>query len=413
MEAFTYKGISDGKYVDGEIEALNLDEASHKLKEQKIIITNISRSSKKKKSGEKDKKKGKGLSLFGKKKAKVEDVLMFSKQFATMVKAGLPILQVLGMLRDQIESPAMKDVIEDIRKSLEGGVTLSKCFEKYPELFDNIYVNLIKAGEASGKLDVFLHKIVDALEKKEKIKKKIKGALMYPGIMFTVAITVSAFMLIKVVPVFAKMYDGMGIKLPAATATIMAMSDFLRGTGGLILLLSLITFFFVFKYLTAKNEKIRYAWHKRVLKLPIFGDMILKSMLARISLIMGNLSAAGVNLLESLEIAKSVSTNMVVLESLENVKKGVFSGDTLTKLFLKDPLFPPTFGQLISVGEQTGQLDEMFNSVAKYYEEEFDTVVENLSALIEPIMIVFMGIMIGGLMIAMYSPIFNVGALIG
>ncbi len=413
MEAFTYKGISDGKYVDGEIEALNLDEASHKLKEQKIIITNISRSSKKKKSGEKDKKKGKGLSLFGKKKAKVEDVLMFSKQFATMVKAGLPILQVLGMLRDQIESPAMKDVIEDIRKSLEGGVTLSKCFEKYPELFDNIYVNLIKAGEASGKLDVFLHKIVDALEKKEKIKKKIKGALMYPSIMFTVAITVSAFMLIKVVPVFAKMYDGMGIKLPAATATIMAMSDFLRGTGGLILLLSLITFFFVFKYLTAKNEKIRYAWHKRVLKLPIFGDMILKSMLARVSLIMGNLSAAGVNLLESLEIAKSVSNNMVVLESLENVKKGVFSGDTLTKLFLKDPLFPPTFGQLISVGEQTGQLDEMFNSVAKYYEEEFDTVVENLSALIEPIMIVFMGIMIGGLMIAMYSPIFNVGALIG
>ena len=413
MEAFTYKGISDGKYVDGEIEALNLDEASHKLKEQKIIITNITRSSKKKKSGEKDKKKGKGLSLFGKKKAKVEDVLMFSKQFATMVKAGLPILQVLGMLRDQIESPAMKDIIEDIRKSLEGGVTLSKCFEKYPELFDNIYVNLIKAGEASGKLDVFLLKIVESLEKKENIKKKIKSALMYPSIMFTVAITVSAFMLIKVVPVFAKMYDGMGIKLPAATATIMAMSDFLRGTGGLILLLSLITFFVAFKYLTAKNEKIRYAWHKRVLKLPIFGDMILKSMLARISLIMGNLSAAGVNLLESLEIAKSVSNNMVVLESLENVKKGVFSGDTLTKLFLKDPLFPPTFGQLISVGEQTGQLDEMFNSVAKYYEEEFDTVVENLSALIEPIMIVFMGIMIGGLMIAMYSPIFNVGALIG
>ena len=135
------------------------------------------------------------------------------------------------------------------------------------------------------------------------------------------------------------MYDGMGIKLPAATATIMAMSDFLRGTGGLILLMSLIIFFVVFRYLTTKNEKIKYAWHKQVLKLPIFGDMILKSMLARVSLIMGNLSAAGVNLLESLEISKSVSNNVVVLESLENVKKGVFSGDTLTKLFLKDPLF--------------------------------------------------------------------------
>ena len=411
METYTYKGIADGKYVEGDIDAVNPDEASFKLKEQKVIITNLVRSSKKKKTDKKEKKKS-GKSLFGKKKAKVEDVLIFSKQFATMVKAGLPILQVLSMLRDQMESPAMKDVVEDIRKSLEGGVTLSTCFGKFPELFDNVYINLVKAGEASGKLDVFLLKIVEALEKKEAIKKKIKGALMYPGIMFTVAITVSAFMLIKVVPVFAKMYDGMGIELPAATATIMAMSDFLRGTGGLILLISLVGGFFIFKFLTTKNEKFKYAWHKQVLKLPIFGDMILKSMLARISLIMGNLSAAGVNLLESIEIAKSVSNNVVVLESLENVKKGVFSGDTLTKLFLKDPLFPPTFGQLISVGEQTGQLDEMFGSVAKYYESEFDTVVENLSALIEPIMIVFMGILIGGLMIAMYSPIFNVGALI-
>ena len=412
MEAFAYKGISAGKYVEGEIEALNQEEASHKLKEQKIIITNLIRT-KKKKGEAKAKSKGGGFSLFGKKKVKVEEILIFSKQFATMVKAGLPILEVLGMLRDQLESPAIKELIEDIRKSLEGGVTLSKCFDKYPQYFDNVYVNLIKAGEASGKLDVFLLKIVDSLEKKEKIKKKIKGALMYPGIMFTVAITVSAFMLVKVVPVFAKMYEGMGIALPKPTAVIMAMSDFLRGTGGFIMLISIIIFVVLFRYFTTNNAMIKYRWHKQVLKLPVFGDMILKSLLARISLIMGNLSAAGVNLLESLEIAKSVSNNVVVTEALENVKKGVFSGDTLTKLFLKEPLFPPTFSQLISVGEQTGQLDEMFNSVASYYEEEFDNSVDNMSSLIEPIMIVFMGIMIGGLMIAMYSPIFNVGALIG
>ena len=410
MEAFTYKGISDGKYVEGDIEAINLDEASHLLKEKKIIITNIIRTKKKKAD---EKKKSKGLSfLGGKKKAKVEDVLIFSKQFATMVKAGLPILQVLAMLRDQMENPGIKDIIEDIRKSLEGGMNLSRCFEKYPEQFDNVYVNLIKAGEASGKLDVFLLKIVEALEKKEKIKKKIKSALMYPAIMFTVAITVSAFMLVKVVPVFAKMYDGMGLELPAATATIMAMSDFLRGTGGKTILFGGIIGFFGFRFITKRNAAIRFRWHRQVLRLPLFGDMILKSLLARISLILGNLSAAGVNLLESLEIAKSVSNNDVVTDALENVKKGVFSGDTLTKLFLKEPLFPPTFSQLISVGEQTGQLDEMFNSVSAYYEEEFDTTVDNMSALIEPIMIVFMGVMIGGLMIAMYSPIFNVGALI-
>ena len=412
MEIFTYKGIAAGKYVEGEVEGLNQEEASHKLKEDKIIITNITRT-KKKKGEAKAKSKGKGITLFGKKKVKVEEILIFSKQFATMVKAGLPILEVLGMLRDQLESPSIKEIIEDIRKSLEGGVTLSKCFEKYPQYFDNVYTNLIKAGEASGKLDVFLLKIVESLEKKEKIKKKIKGALMYPAIMFTVAIVVSAFMLVKVVPVFAQMYDGMGIELPKATAVILAMSDFLRGTGGMMLLLGSISGYFIFKFLTTKNEKIKYKWHKYILKMPVFGEMILKSLLARISLIMGNLSAAGVNLLESIEIAKSVSNNVVVTEALENVKKGVFSGDTLTKLFLKEPLFPPTFSQLISVGEQTGQLDEMFNSVAMYYEEEFDTSVDNMSSLIEPIMIVFMGIMIGGLMIAMYSPIFNVGALIG
>ena len=411
MDFFTYKGIAAGKYVEGEIEALNQEEASHKLKEQKIIITSLIRT-KKKKGEKKGKGKGGGFS-FGKKKVTSEDLVIFSKQFATMVKAGLPILQVLEMLRDQLENPTMKEIIEDIRRSLEGGVTLSKCFEKYPKLFDNVYINLIKAGEASGKLDMFLLKIVESLEKREKIKKKIKGALMYPSIMFTVAIVVSAFMLVKVVPVFAKMYDGMGIALPTPTAVIMSMSDFLRGTGGMVLLLSIIGFTVAFRYLTTKNEKIRYLWHKQVLKLPIFGNMILKSLLARISLILGNLSAAGVNLLEALEIAKSVSDNVVVTEALENVKKGVFSGDTLTKLFLKEPLFPPTFSQLIAVGEQTGNLDEMFNSVAIYFEEEFDSAVDNMSSLIEPIMIVFMGIMIGGLMIAMYSPIFNVGALIG
>ena len=411
MEFYSYKGISGGKYIEGEVEALNQEEASHKLKEKQIIITSLIRS-KKKKGGTKDKKKGAGFS-FMQKKVTPGDVVIFSKQFATMVKAGLPILQVLGMLRDQLENPRLREIIEDIRKSLEGGVTLSKCFEKYPKIFDNVYVNLIRAGEASGKLDVFLLKLVSSLEKKEKIKKKIKGALMYPSIMFTVALVVSAFMLVKVVPVFAKMYEGMGVALPKPTAVIMAMSDFLRGGGGLTILIVGIISFFAFRYITKTNATIRYKWHQQILKMPVFGDMIFKSLIARISLIMGNLSAAGVNLLESIEIAKSVSNNDVVTQALENVKKGVFSGDTLTKLFLKEPTFPPTFSQLISVGEQTGSLDEMFTSVANYYEEEFDQSVDNMSSMIEPIMIVFMGVVIGGLMIAMYSPIFNVGAIIG
>tara|TARA_X000001036_G_scaffold439338_1_gene490152 strand:- start:953 stop:2191 length:1239 start_codon:yes stop_codon:yes gene_type:complete len=409
-ENYKYKGISAGAYVEGNIEALSLEEASFKLKEKKIIITNIAREKTKKKTKEKSKKSS---FSFGKKKVQPQDVVIFSKQFATMVKAGLPILNVLQMIRDQIEHPTVKEIVEDIRKSLEGGVTLSKCFEKYPAVFDNVYINLIKAGEASGKLDMFLLKLVDSLEKREKVKKKIKGALMYPAVMFSVAITVMVFMLIKVVPVFAEMYSGMGVPLPTPTAVIMTASNFMRGSGGLTLGIISLTSFIIFKYVTTKIPSIRYKWHGVVLKLPVFGEMILKSLLARIALIMGNLSAAGVNLLESIEIAKSVSNNDVVTQALENVKKGVFSGDTLTKLFLKEPVFPPTFSQLISVGEQTGNLDEMFGSVSSYYEEEFDTAVDNMSSLIEPIMIVFMGSMIGGLMIAMYAPIFNVGAIMG
>jgi len=409
-EHFTYKGISAGKYVEGNIEAINQEEASFKLKEQKIIITNLVRT--KKKAAEKPKKKGGGFS-FGKKKVTPQDVVIFSKQFATMVKAGLPILNVLAMIRDQIEHPTVKEIVEDIRKNLEGGVTLSKCFEKHPKVFDNIYINLIKAGEASGKLDLFLLKLVESLEKREKVKKKIKGALTYPIVMFSVAITVMVFMLIKVVPVFAEMYSGMGVPLPTPTAVIMTASNFMRGSGGLTLFIVVIVGFILFKYLTTKVPAIRYRWHARVLKLPVFGDMILKSLISRIALIMGNLSSAGVNLLESIEIAKQVSNNDVVTQALENVKKGVFSGDTLTKLFLRETVFPPTFSQLVSVGEQTGSLDEMFESVANYYEEEFDTSVEAMSSLIEPIMIVFMGGMIGGLMIAMYAPIFNVGAIMG
>ena len=409
-ETYTYKGISAGKYVEGTIEAISQEEANFKLKEQKIIITNIIRT--KKKAAEKKKKEGGGFKLF-KQKIKPQDVVIFSKQFATMVKAGLPILNVLGMLRDQMEHAELKKIVEEIRKNLEGGLTLSKCFEKYPDIFDNVYINLIKAGEASGKLDVFLMKLVESLEKREKVKKKIKSALTYPVVMFVVAITVMVFMLIKVVPIFAEMYEGMGVALPTPTAVIMTASNFMRGTGGLVLFIVSTVGFIIFKYLTTKIPAIRYKWHGRVLKMPVFGDMILKSLIARISLIMGNLSSAGVNLLESIEIAKQVSNNDVVTQALENVKKGVFSGDTLTKLFLKEPTFPPTFSQLISVGEQTGNLDEMFTSVSNYFEEEFDTAVDNMSSLIEPIMIVFMGVMIGGLMIAMYSPIFNVGSIIG
>ena len=410
MLNFQYKGISQGKYVEGEIEAINNAEAAHKLKEQKVIITKLTEFKKKKKV---DKKKEKTSFSFGT-GVKAKEILIFCKQFATMLRAGLPVLNTLNMLDEQTKAPNMKKIIVTIRKDLEAGNALSKCFSNHPKIFDTVVVNLIKAGEASGKLDTFLQKIVISLEKREKIKSQIKSALFYPGVLLSVAILVTIFMLIKVVPVFVKMYEGMGVDVPGSTAAIMAASDFMRSaSGGGLSLVIIIVSIIGLRYLIKTNYKIRKGWHQFTLKIPVFGNLIQKSILAKVSLVMGNLSQAGVDLLESIDIAKSVTNNTVVIEALENVKKGVFSGETLTKLFAKEKIFPTTFSQLISVGEQTGSLDEMFGAVASYYEEEFDTAVANLATLIEPIMIVFMGITIGGLMIAMYAPIFNVGAIIG
>jgi type IV pilus assembly protein PilC len=410
MINFAYKGISLGKYVEGEIEALNNTEAAHKLKEQKVIITNLKESKKKVPFVKKERTPitfGTGI--------KAQEILIFCKQFGTMLRAGLPVLNTLEMLEGQTKRPPMKKVIQTIKKDLESGNALSKCFEKHPKVFDTVVVNLIKAGEASGKLDTFLTKIVINLEKREKIKSQIKSALFYPGVLFSVAILVTIFMLTNVVPTFVNMYEGMGMAddLPTPTAVIMAMSEFVSSWKGVFLLIFLILFVVGFKFLISKNYNIKKKWHQVMLKLPIFGNLINKSILAKVSLVLGNLNQAGVDLIESIDIAKSVTDNVVIIEALENIKKGVFSGRSLTELFNKETIFPATFTQLISVGEQTGSLDEMFGSIAIYYEEEFDVAVSNLASLIEPIMIVFMGITIGGLMLAMYAPIFNVGAIIG
>ena len=410
MLNFEYKGISLGKYVEGEIEALNNAEAAHKLKEKKVIITKLKEAKKKKVVTKKEKTSfsfGTGI--------KPQEILIFCKQFATMLRAGLPVLNTLEMLEGQTARPPMKKVIGTIKKDLESGNALSKCFEKHTKIFDTVVVNLIKAGEASGKLDTFLQKIVINLEKREKIKSQIKSALFYPGVLFSVAVLVTVFMLMNVVPTFVNMYEGMGMAddLPTPTAVIMSMSEFVRSSGGFFLLVFIISFVVGFKFLIKKNYEVRKNWHRVTLKLPIFGNLIQKSILAKVSLVLGNLNQAGVDLIESIDIAKSVTDNVIVVEALENIKKGVFSGESLTDLFNKEKIFPTTFSQLISVGEQTGSLDEMFGSIAIYYEEEFDVAVANLASLIEPIMIVFMGITIGGLMLAMYAPIFNVGAIIG
>ena len=412
--SFEYKGIAEGKYTEGIIEALDKDEASFKLREKKVIITSMTLV--KGQKIKKLKKAGQGEGFLGNLfigKVKTADLSLFSKKISTMIKAGLPILDSFKMVAEQTENKRLKLIINQITKDLEAGTSLSKCFAKNPAVFDKIYVNMIKAGEASGKLDIFLTKLTEILERREDIRRKIKSASFYPKILFFVAGGITVFMLLKVVPIFEEMYGGMGVPLPGLTKMIISASNFVQSMAGVMSFVILGLAYYLFGFANKRFPKFKRIIDKLSFKLPIFGNLIAQSIYARIALIMSNLVAAGVSIIETLEIVKETNDNLIVSDAIENVKRGVFSGIDLSKLFLKEPVFPPQFGQLIAVGEKTGNLEEMFISIANYYQEEFDNAVQTLSTAIEPIMIVLIGTLIGFLLLAMYMPIFNAGSVVG
>ena len=407
---YTYKGIQNNKYPEGKVEAINKDEASYKLKKQKIIITFLEKISGKEEIPEKKSKKTK-KSKKAPKKVPIIEVIVFTKKLETMVRAGLPILETIAMIKNQTEEPGLKWVIEKIEQDVESGTPLSDAFSKHSQVFDNVYINLLRAGESSGKVDLFLKKLVIGMEKDEKIRSSIKGALSYPIVLFVVAMAVIILMMVYVVPVFQEMFAGVKGGLPAATQIVVNMSEFLRDPlrGGMLAGV-------IFGIYTAtslaikKNYKIRRSWHKLILKLPLFGELISKSSLAKIAMIQGNLTAAGVPVIEALDISASAVDNIIIQEAMIDVKRGVFSGDPLSKLFeSRGAIFPMTFTAMVSVGERTGNMEEMFESIALYYEEEMDVTVEKLTAMLEPVMIVFMGVTIGFILVAMYQPMFQMG----
>ena len=412
--SFEYKGIAEGKYTEGIIEALDKDEASFKLREKKVIITSMTLV--KGQKIKKLKKAGQGEGFLGNLfigKVKTADLSLFSKKISTMIRAGLPILDSFKMVEEQTENKRLKLIIHQISKDLEAGTSLSKCFSKHPKVFDKIFVNMIKAGEASGKLDIFLMKLTEILERREDIRRKIKSASFYPKILFFVAGGITVFMLLKVVPIFEEMYGGMGVPLPGLTKMIISASNFVQSKAGVMSFVILGLAYYLFGFANKRFPKFKRRIDKLSFKLPIFGNLIAQSIYARIALIMSNLVAAGVSVIETLEIVKETNDNLIVSDAIENVKRGIFSGVDLSKLFLKEPVFPAQFGQLIAVGEKTGNLEEMFTSIANYYQEEFDNAVETLSTAIEPIMIVLIGTLIGFLLLAMYMPIFNAGSVVG
>jgi len=406
---YSYKGIQGNKYIEGDIGALNKDEAAYKLKEQRIIITSLEKLS----GSEEVKEKKVDLKKTTKapKKVPIHEVIVFTKKLETMIRAGLPILETIDMIKNQTEDKGLKWIIEDIHRSVESGTSLSDSFAKYPRIFNNVYINLLRAGESSGKVDFFLKKLVIGMEKDEKIRSSIKGALTYPLVLLVVATSVIILMMIYVVPVFQEMFAGVEGGLPAPTQIVVNASEFLRDPlrGG-VLAVTIVGAIVAISTAVKKSYKLRKFWHKLILKLPLFGELIKKSALSKIAMIQGNLSAAGVPVIEALDISASSIDNIIIKEAMVDVKRGVFSGDPLSKLFEdKKSIFPMTFTAMVSVGEKTGNMEEMFEAIALYYEEEMDVTVGTLTEMLEPIMIVFMGVTVGFILVAMYMPMFQMG----
>ena len=412
MPKFIWKGIKSGAYKEGTIEAKNEHEATYLIRKNHVIIYSVESLDKQKST------KNIFANLLpnaeSERNIKQKDVLVFTKKLATMVKAGLPVVDTLSLLGDQMENKAFKKVLKQIHLDIESGNSVSVSFSKYDKLFGNIYVNLVKAGEASGKLDIFLSKLVVNLEKTEQIRANIKSALFYPVILLVVSLGVISIMLIYVVPIFVELFASVGGELPGLTQMIMSTSDYVRDPmrGGVTFVAIAVALYALRKQVQA-NYNLRRKYHRMLLKAPLVGDLIIKSGLSKIGMILGNLSAAGVPLIEGLEISTSSTDNIPLIESMNNVKLGVFSGSPLSELFYKEKIIPSTFAQMIKVGEETGNMEEMFESISGYYQEELNNAVERLTAMLEPIMIVFMGGTIGFIIIAMYLPIFQMGQMVG
>lgn len=405
---FTYDGFEGNNPKNGMIEAESAEKAIAQLSRQNVIVINIQEMERK--DGESEGEET--GDTYKPKKIKNKHKVIFTKKLTTMVKSGLPILKTLRMLEEQTENKNFRVVAKQIRRTVEGGATLSEAFSLHDKVFDPVYINLLKAGESSGKLTVFLERLVIHLEKIEKIRRKVKGALMYPAILIVVAVSVITLMLVKVVPIFQQMFSSMGNELPGPTQLIVNVSEFVRSSGGLILLVSIIATVVILRKLKRSSPSFKERYDKLILRVPLIGDVVIKSTLSKIAMISSNLSAAGVSVVETLNIVAKSVQNVVFLQAFDGIKKGINEGKSLSKLYSENEVFPPTFWQMIAVGEETGRIDEMLNAVANYYEEEFDLVVDRLTELLEPIMIVFMGITVGFIIVAMYMPIFQIGKVV-
>ena len=415
MLNFSYTGKKEGQDTTGSIQALNRAQAIAKLRAQKITVSKINESKANGSSSngaDPEIKTFLGMQLHSDKLSDL-DIMMFSKKLETMMKADLPIMDSIQLARRQANKPGMIKLTNSIIEDLNQGRPFSTSLEKFPKYFDDSYVNMVKAGESSGTLALFLNKIVSLVEKKLKIIKDIKGALTYPIILLTVALLVTTVMLVKVVPVFEEIYGSLGVPLPAATQKVIAMSNFLTNPSqGGVLVMSIIVIVTTIIFLNKKVYAVKKFFHGFSLKIPAFGPLVIKSIYAKLSMVLSNLLTAGVPIIQALEISSRVTNNILVREAIARIQEEILTGKNLSELFAGEKIFPMEFSEFMKVGERTGSVDEMFNSLATYYEAEVDNAVGALKQFIEPVMIVLIGALIAGLLLTLYQPIFNMGQVV-
>jgi type IV pilus assembly protein PilC len=406
MAIYTWEGkSSDGKKVRGSMDAPSSQAVFNTLRAQRIS-PNVKKI-REKNAGMQKEIKIPGLGP----KVKVRDVVIFTRQFATMIDAGLPLVQGLEALGRQHDNPAMRKTLLSIKEYIQSGGTLAEGLKLYPKVFDELYTNMVAAGEAGGILDIILERLAIYLEKAASLKRQVKTALIYPGVVVSAAAIVSSILLIFVIPTFAELFSDFGSTLPAPTRWVMALSSFMVGYWHVIFGTLALGFYFLKRFL--KTRRGQEILHPIALKTPVFGEIIRKVAVARFTRTLGTMLSSGVSILEALTICGKTAGNIVVEQEILRIKLAISEGKMLSDPLQDSVVFPPMVVQMLNVGQSTGALDAMLHKIADFYEEEVDTAVGAMKQLIEPIMILVLGVLVGGLVIAMYLPIFKMGSVVG
>ncbi|MEN6434071.1 MAG: type II secretion system F family protein [Smithella sp.] len=348
---------------------------------------------------------------FLKGKINEKNVVVFCRVFSTMINAGLPLIQCLDLLAQQEQNKNFAKIIRSIKEDIEGGTSLTNALKKYPQIFDDLFVNLIAAGEAGGMLDVILERLSNYMEKALKLKRRVKGAMTYPIAVLVIAVSVVALLLLKVIPVFKKMFEGMGGQLPGPTQFLITMSEFTQHY--FLYMIAIFVAIYIAFTRFYKTEKGRLMIDSLILKAPVFGLLMKKVAVSKFSRTLSTMMTSGVPILEGLTIVSKTSGNKVIENALMKTRQSISEGRSIAEPLAETDIFPPMVIQMISVGEATGALDSMLSKIANFYDEEIDVAVDSMTALLEPVMMVFLGGVVGGMIIAMYLPIFKLASVVG